>query len=140
MRYIRRLLDQRGTSTLEFLVVLPTLLLIFLASLELSRAWLTANIMTNAAREAARVGVVTPPPDPSSPTFDNGPALARMTEILTAANLTPDTTSVTCSSTACPPDSQVEATVTLNFETLVPLFLPMLDPLPLQQTVRMRRE
>ena len=140
MRYVRRLLDQRGTSTLEFLVVLPTLLLIFLGSLELSRAWLTANIMTNAVREAARVGVVTPPPDPNNPTFDNGPALARMTEVLTAANLTPDTTSVTCSSAACPPDSQVEATVILNFETLVPLFLPMLDQLPLQQTVRMRRE
>ena len=140
MRHIRRLGDQRGTSTLEFLVVLPTLLLIFLASLELSRAWLTANIATNAAREAARVGVVTPPPDPSNPTFNNGPALARMTEILDAANLTAASVSVTCSSTACPPDSQVEATVTINFETLVPLFLPMLDQLALQETVRMRRE
>lgn len=140
MRYLRRLHNQRGTSTLEFLVVLPTLLLIFLASLELSRAWLTANIMTNAAREGARVGVVTPPPDPNAPTFDSGPALARMTEILTAANLTPDTTSVTCSAPACPPDSQVEATVTLTFDTVVPLFLPMLDQLPLQQTVKMRRE
>lgn len=140
MRLIRRLGNQQGTSTLEFLVVLPTLLLIFLASLELSRAWLTANIMTNAAREGARIGVVTPSPDPNNPTFDNGPALARMTEILTAANLTPETTTVTCSAAACPPDSQVEASVTINFETLVPLFLPMLDQLSLQQTVRMRRE
>jgi hypothetical protein len=48
--------------------------------------------------------------------------------------------SVTCSSTACPPDSQVVATVTINFETVVPLFLPMLDQLALQETVRMRRE
>jgi Flp pilus assembly protein TadG len=140
MRLIRRLGDQRGTSTLEFLVVLPTLLLIFLASLELSRAWLTANIATNAAREAARVGVVTPPPDPNNPTFNNGPALARMTEVLDAANLTATSMSVTCSSTACPPDAQVEATVTINFETVVPLFLPMLDQLALQETVRMRRE
>ena len=140
MRCVTRLNNQRGTSTLEFVVVLPTLLLIFLGSLELSRAWLTANIMTNAAREAARVGVVTPPPDPNNPTFDNGPALARMNEVLSAANLTPATTVVTCSVAACPPDSQVQATVTLNFDTVVPLFLPMLDQLPLQQTVRMRRE
>jgi len=143
MRLIRRLGNQRGTSTLEFLVVLPTLLFIFLASLELSRAWLTANIATNAAREGARVGVVTPPPDPNNPTFNNGPALARMTEILDAANLTA-ATSVECSSTACPPDSQVLASVTINFETVVPLFLPMLgtqsSPLVLQETVRMRRE
>jgi len=144
MRLIRRLGNQQGTSTLEFLVVLPTLLIIFLASLELSRAWLTANIATNAAREGARVGVVTPPPDPNNPTFDNGPALARMTEILDAANLTA-ATSVTCSVLpACPPDSQVLASVTINFETVVPLFLPMLGtpsiPLVLQETVRMRRE
>jgi hypothetical protein len=51
---------------------------------------------------------------------------------------------VTCSAAACPPDSQVLATVTINFETVVPLFLPILgtasNPLVLQQTVRMRRE
>jgi Flp pilus assembly protein TadG len=140
----RRLNSQRGTSTLEFLVVLPMLLLIFLSSLELSRAWLTSNIATNAAREGARVGVVTPPPNPSSPTFDNGPALTRISEVLTAANLTAASVSVTCSATACPPDSQVQATVVINFETVVPLFLPILgtpsSPLVLQETVRMRRE
>lgn len=125
-------------------MVLPMLLLIFLSSLELSRAWLTSNIATNAAREGARVGVVTPPPNPSSPTFDNGPALTRISEVLTAANLTAASVSVTCSATACPPDSQVQATVVINFETVVPLFLPILgtpsSPLVLQETVRMRRE
>jgi Flp pilus assembly protein TadG len=144
MKLIRRLGNQRGTSTLEFIVVLPTLLIIFLASLELSRAWLTANIATNAAREGARVGVVTPPPDPNNPTFNNGPALVRMTEILDAANLTAASMDVTCSSTACQPDSQVLASVTINFETVVPLFLPILgtqsNPLVLQETARMRRE
>lgn len=144
MTLIRRLRNQRGTSTLEFLVVLPTLLFIFLASLELSRAWLASNIATNAAREGARVGVVTPPPNPSSPTFDNGPALTRISEVLSAANLTAASVSVTCSATACPPDSQVQATVVINFETVVPLFLPILgtpgSPLVLQETVRMRRE
>ena len=144
MRLIRRLGNQRGTSTLEFIVVLPTLLLIFLASLELSRAWLTANIATNAVREAARVGAVTPSPDPNSPSFDNGPAMTRMSEVLAAANLTAATSAVTCSSAACLPDSQVEASVTINFETVVPLFLPVLgtpaDPLVLQQRARMRRE
>jgi len=144
MRLLRRLGNQRGTSTLEFLVVLPTLLFIFLGALELSRAWLTANIATNAVREGARVGVVTPPPDPNNPTFNNGPALTRMTEVLGAANLTAAVMTVTCSAAACPPDSQVLASVTINFETVVPLFLPILgtpgSPLVLQQTARMRRE
>ena len=86
-----RLGNQRGTSTLEFVVVLPTLLIIFLGGLELSRAWLAANIATNAAREGARVGVVTPAlgTDPNAPIFDNSAALARIDDILKAANLYP---------------------------------------------------
>ena len=48
--------QQQGTSTLEFAIVLPTLLIIFLGGLELSRAWLTVNVTTNAVREGARVG------------------------------------------------------------------------------------
>jgi len=140
MRLIRRLGNQRGTSTLEFIVVLPMLLLIFLASLELSRAWLTVNIMTNAAREGARWGTV------ASPNFDSAvgvPAMTaedRMTEILVAANLTAASKSVTCPA-ACPRDSQVTASVTINFVPVAPGILWMLDnPMPLTEVVVMRRE
>jgi len=133
MRLIRRLGNQRGTSTLEFVVVLPTLLLIFLAAVELSRAWLTVNIMTNAAREGARWGAVTE-------TFDSVGAEARMTEILVAANLTAASKSVTCPAT-CPRDSQVTASVTIDFEPIAGGILYMLDnPLPLTETAIMRRE
>jgi Flp pilus assembly protein TadG len=138
MRLIRGPGNQRGTSTLEFVVVLPTLLLIFLAALELSRAWLTVNIMTNAAREGARWGAVTE-------TFDPGGAMLRMTEILDAANLTAapapaPPTEVTCPA-ACARDSQVTASVTVNFVPVAPAILWMLaNPLELTQTAIMRRE
>ncbi len=147
--------NQRGTSTLEFIVVLPTLLIIFLGGLELSRAWLAANIATSAARDGARVGVVTPAlgTNPNSPIFDNSAALARIDDILKAANLYPAVSrSVTCTPPAAPPpglsgcipDSQVTASVTLNFVTVVPLFLPVLGtpsaPLVLTETTIMRRE
>ncbi len=149
-----RLGNQRGTSTLEFIVVLPTLLIIFLGGLELSRAWLAANIATNAAREGARVGVVTPAlgSNPNAPIFDNGAAVARINEILTAANLTAASVSVTCAPPASPPpglsgcipDSRVTASVTINFVTVAPLFLPVLGtpgaPLVLTETTIMRRE
>jgi Flp pilus assembly protein TadG len=151
-----RLGNQRGTSTLEFVVVLPTLLIIFLGGLELSRAWLSANIATNAAREGARVGVVTPAlgTDPNAPVFDDTAAVARITDILTAANLTaaPGGITVTCTPPASPPagmsgcipDSQVTASVTINFVTVAPLFLPVLGtpgaPLVLTETTIMRRE
>jgi Flp pilus assembly protein TadG len=147
--------NQRGTSTLEFIVVLPTLLIIFLGGLELSRAWLAVNIATNAAREGARVGVVTPAlgTNPNAPIFDDTAALARIDDILRAANLYPAASrGVTCTPPATPPpglsgcipDSQVTASVTLNFVTVVPLFLPVLgtpsDPLVMTETTIMRRE
>jgi Flp pilus assembly protein TadG len=152
---IWRLGNQRGTSTLEFIVVLPTLLIIFLGGLELSRAWLAVNIATNAAREGARVGVVTPAlgTNPNAPIFDDTAALARIDDILRAANLYPAASrGVTCTPPATPPpglsgcipDSQVTASVTLNFVTVVPLFLPVLgtpsDPLVMTETTIMRRE
>ena len=152
---IWRLGNQRGTSTLEFIVVLPTLLIIFLGGLELSRAWLAVNIATNAAREGARVGVVTPAlgSNPNAPIFDDSAALARIDDILKAANLYPAASrGVTCTPPATPPpglsgcipDSQVTASVTLNFVTVVPLFLPVLgtpsDPLVMTETTIMRRE
>jgi Flp pilus assembly protein TadG len=151
---IWRLGNQRGTSTLEFIVVLPTLLIIFLGGLELSRAWLAANIATNAAREGARVGVVTPAlgTNPNAPIFDNGAAVTRINEILAAANLTAASVSVTCAPPASPPpglsgcipDSRVTASVTINFVTVAPLFLPVLGtpgaPLVLTETTIMRRE
>jgi Flp pilus assembly protein TadG len=153
--WIWRLGNQRGTSTLEFIVVLPTLLIIFLGGLELSRAWLAVNIATNAAREGARVGVVTPAlgSNPNAPIFDNSAALARIDDILKAANLYPAASrGVTCTPPATPPpglsgcipDSKVTASVTLNFVTVVPLFLPVLgtpsDPLVMTETTIMRRE
>ena len=144
--------QQRGTSTLEFVVVLPCLLIIFLAGLELSRAWLTVNIATNAVREGARTGAASNPvlsgSSPVSYAFDNTTALARLNQVLSSANITPASVSVTCTpaasppagTTGCTPDSQIHASVTVNFSTVAPLFLPMLSSLTIQETARMRRE
>jgi Flp pilus assembly protein TadG len=149
---------QRGTSTLEFAVVLPTLLIIFLGGLELARAWLTVNIATNAVREGARVGAASNPTlsgtNPINYGFDNTQALLRLNQVLSAANLTPylGSVSVTCIPTAtppagttgCTPDSEIQASATVNFITVAPLFLPVLgtpaNPLVIQETARMRRE
>lgn len=125
----------RGTSTLEMVVVLPTLLFLMFGIVELSRAWMTLNVVTQAAREGARVGSVTDP-------FDPAPAIARIRNVLSGANLLPDlgTASVTCAA-PCGPDAQVTASVTVNFQTIFPLLLPMLSgPMPLTNTAVMRFE
>ena len=153
MIQVWRLGGQRGTSTLEFIVVLPMLLFIFLGGLELSRAWFTATIATNAAREGARLAAATGPADPAIPLFANAKTAGegRILEILTVANLTAPVKSVDCYeglitgpvSVTCPTNSQVMATVTINFVTVAPVFLASFgvpNPLVLTEKSIMRRE
>jgi Flp pilus assembly protein TadG len=130
--------NQRGTSTLEFVVVLPTLLLVFFAIMELSRAWLTVNIVTTATREAARMGSVTP--TLAGDVFDPTPAEARIDQILTAANLSTGVVrSVSCPA-PCVTGSQVQANVQVTFDTVMPIFLPMLMGLDINRSTIMRYE
>jgi len=132
MRTLRKLADSRGTSTLEFVVVLPVLLFVLFAIMELSRAWLTLNLATAAAREGVRAGVVAPA-DSVSAAGD-----AKINSILGASTWTGG---VTCATSPCAPDQVVSATVTVQFRTVVPLILPaMFDPLNITQTASMRYE
>lgn len=119
-------------------MVLPFLLFVFFGIVELSRAWLNVNILTTAAREGARVGSVTP--TGAGDVFDPSAAVARIDQILAAANLlTGATRTVTCA-TPCLPDSEVRADVSVTFETRVPLVLPLLESMTIQQTASMRYE
>ncbi len=119
-------------------MVLPTLLLVFFAIMELSRAWLTVNIVTTATREGARMGSVTPPL--AGDVFDPAPAEARIDEILQAANLlTGAIRTVTCPG-PCVTGSQVQANVQVTFDTVMPIFLPMLVGMDINRTTTMRYE
>jgi Flp pilus assembly protein TadG len=51
----------RGQALIEFALVLPLLLLLVFGITEFGRAWMTANILTSAAREGCRLAVVTAP-------------------------------------------------------------------------------
>ena len=118
MTGVRKVLHaERGTSTVEFLVVLPVLLFIMLGTVELSRAFMTMNLVTTAAREGARWGAVSAPDQVVSA------ATARISEVLLAGGI---------SFGACD--------VTVTFQTIVPLFLPMLTSINLNQTASMRYE
>jgi Flp pilus assembly protein TadG len=126
----------RGTSTIEFLVVLPILLLIMFASVELSRAWMTMNLATTAAREGARAGAVQTPTD----------GLNRINDILSAGGATcSPSCQVVCIPDPCAVDadgnaSRVQASVNVVFQTAVPVFLPGLSSITIQQTASMRYE
>ncbi len=136
------MIHERGSSTVELIVMLPVLLLVLFGIVELSRAWFTVNIATTAAREGVRAGVVSP--TSSGDVFDPTAAYARIDAILGAANLSAySSRSVTCAS-PCTPGSQVSATVTVNFFTPIPLLESLLGsagaPIAIQQTATMRYE
>ena len=54
----RRLGGERGTALLETALTLPLLLLVAVAIFEFGRAFQTWEVLTNAAREGARVAVL----------------------------------------------------------------------------------
>src|SRR5262249_26969244 len=102
MKLRHGLASAKGTSILEFLAVFPFIMLIFLVCIELSRAWMTANVVQNAVREGARVAVVTKAtdtPDPATAGID------RINSILSISSLSPVAgPSVSCGG-ACVPDA-----------------------------------
>ncbi len=130
---------ERGSSTVELLFVIPILFLMFAAIFECSRAWLTVSLVTSAAREGARVGVRTPRTGPSN-TFNAAPALAQIDSILSGAGLSAGASrSVACAS-PCQPDSQVTATVTVPFTTIIPAIDAALGTVNVTETAVMRYE
>ena len=87
---------------------------------------------TAAAREGVRAGVVAPPDSVSSA------GDAKINAMLGASTWTGG---VTCATTPCAPDQVVTATVTLQFQTVVPLIMPaMFGAMNITQTATMRYE
>jgi Flp pilus assembly protein TadG len=136
---------ERGSAILEFIAVLPALLIILFGIIEISRLFLVVALTADAAREGARTGSVTPL---SGIAFNPAPAMAQITSVLTAGGVTAtDPTSVTCTPTAgaavpCPSGSQIRATVTVLFQTVVPLLEVIFGEggVTIQETATMRYE
>ena len=119
--------------------MIPILFLMFAAIFECSRAWLTVSVVNSAAREGARVGVRTPTTPPSN-AFNAAPALAQIDSILSGMGLSAGATrSVTCAA-PCQADSQVTATVSVPFTTIIPAIDAVLGTLNVTETAVMRYE
>lgn len=79
---------QRGTALIEFAFVLPFLIVLTLCVVDMSRAFWVKNVVTQAAREGARWLA-------AHPTTDVANVQARAAEVLTGANLTIKTCTIT---------------------------------------------
>lgn len=89
-----------GMALIEAAFVLPILLVLAMGMLDFGRAFYFKHLLDEAAREGARVAVVTTP-DPDIVT-------ARVDNVLTAGGITPTSVSVTG------PDPERMVTVTVN--------------------------
>lgn len=74
-----RMRSERGAALLEAAITIPMLLLISVGIFEFGRAWQTWQVLTNAAREGARLAVL-PDPTPGVPE-------ARVREYMTGGQL-----------------------------------------------------
>ena len=128
----RRMTNQRGVASVEFVLILPILLFVLFIGVELSRAWMTLNLLTSAAREAVRAGVV------AAPTAVTSAGNTRLNQILGAGNWFG--AGVGCSQNPCAPNDLVTAQVSMNFITVLPNIWILPQPLVLQQTASMRYE
>jgi Flp pilus assembly protein TadG len=113
--------NERGTALLEMALTLPLLLLVSIGIFEFGRAYQTQQVLTNAAREGARVAVL-----PGQPA---GAVQARVTAYATAgqiyhpadaaATVTPTLVSIGSGQTTS--GSKVTVTYPYSFTVLQPV-------------------
>jgi Flp pilus assembly protein TadG len=96
--------NRGGQSIIEFAVLLPILLMVIFGITEFGRAILVKNVLHTAAREGARLAVVS----------DSTSAHGRVLEVLNAANVVPKEIIILFSV----PEKKVEVTVTTDFDVL----------------------
>jgi Flp pilus assembly protein TadG len=111
MQSISRQKSERGSVMLEMAMTLPLLLLVAVAIFELGRAYQTQQVLTNAAREGARMAVL---PDASATNIQT-----RVREYMAMGQLTnANTATVNVDSTATIPmgaASVSASVVTVNY-------------------------
>lgn len=130
--------SQRGTALIEFALVLPILLLITLAALDLGRAFLAKNVLHQAAREGARMRVVKVDPVSAS---DLLLVEARVRQVATAAGLNPTQIHISESAFAGQDSVSVTAPFTFTFPLLFRVVgMDLTNPMPLTATCFMRQE
>ena len=117
----RRSRSDRGVAMIEAAMTLPLLLFICIGIIEFGRLYQTWQVMTNAAREGARVAVL--------PTLPNGQVDARVRQYLQMGGLNSDS-SVGVNTTAVPVSlgaggtasgSRVTVTYPFTFMVLQPI-------------------
>jgi Flp pilus assembly protein TadG len=81
LRFVRRCRSESGAELIEFGLTFPLLLLVVLGIMDFGLLFRDYEVITNAAREGARVAVL--------PNYSSADATTRVNQYLTAAGLDP---------------------------------------------------
>jgi Flp pilus assembly protein TadG len=128
----------RGAAAVEFALIVPVLLLIVLGTIDWGYYFFVQQVVTNAAREAARVGSLTPH-DPANPAANPAAdaaaehdAVGVATAYITNAGLVSETPGVT-PSTVIGPTGERSVRVVVSYPTgSVTGFLDLVPIMPAQ--------
>lgn len=125
---------RRGAAAVEFAIVAPVFFLVVLGIVEFGRMVMVQQVITNAAREGARIAVL----DSATP----GRVTARVNSYLAAANLPAATIVLTPGQPASAGfDQPVSVEVRMPYSAVSPLTRPFLSQgVVLNSTSVMRRE
>ena len=105
---------ERGDGLVEFALILPVLMLVIMAIVDLGRAVYAYNVVANCAREGARYGLV-------APTDDSG-----MVAVARSAAVGLDTAQITVTVTHPSTDS-IKVEVRYSFQVVTPLVANVLS-------------
>jgi Flp pilus assembly protein TadG len=119
---MRRIKSSRGTALLEVAFILPLILLLAVGIFEFGRAYETMQVLTNAAREGARVAVLPAQPTDVVPTrvkaYLNAGGLVGDSAGIT---VTPTTIALNSTGSATASGSKVTVTYPFSFMVIQPI-------------------
>jgi Flp pilus assembly protein TadG len=130
--------SERGTALIEFALVLPLLLVLTLAALDLGRAFLAKNVLHQAAREGVRMRVVMVEPVSGG---DIGLVEARVRQVAQGSGLNPSSIEVSAAAFAGQDSVSVTAPFTFTFPLIFRVVgMDLTNPMPLTATCYMKQE
>jgi Flp pilus assembly protein TadG len=133
-----RRLNERGAVAAEFAILLPLLLIILFGIMEFGMIMYGREIVTNAAREGARAGIVQGPPKRTG-----GEIIAIANNYLTGTAVNPADVTFTSAGEGLTNPNTLTVTATYSYNFLVPVIPALVgipNPLVIPVQVVMRHE
>ena len=132
----RSVRGEQGQAMIEFALILPVILLLMMGMLEFARAWNLHQVMTDAAREGARIAVL------NDPVMNQDSVRAAMWRYLAQFGYDPNYSTIMNAGTIAPADSfkAPGARITITLACPYRFFILPGQQIMMKSTFTMRNE